>query len=257
LASNLQSVVDWKKTARENGAKAETNGIFFDSNSRTQLSNGNPGSSDTFPVKIYLLPSFDLPDLEKANLEIYPIVKGQASQAPDQQFSQNGSSARITLATEANFNIETRYYTPEGDQLGRGPLPPQVGKTTKYWIFVKITNTTNALVSATFNTSLPVGVEFTGKQSTSIGPQLDYNNANKTISWKYNTLPANSQTGLYFEVSVTPSASQVGQNILLVNSSQFSATDEFTNKKFNFSQSSLNNILKSDDSGQKFGAKVQ
>ncbi|TSC84706.1 MAG: Uncharacterized protein G01um101413_90 [Parcubacteria group bacterium Gr01-1014_13] len=257
LSSNLQSVVDWKKTARENGAKVETTGIFFDSSSRTQLSNGNPGSADTFTVKIYLLPSFNLSEAEKINLEIYPAVKGHVSEAPGQQFSQDGSRARIPLATEVDFDIETRYYTAEGDQLGRGPLPPRVGKTTKYWILVKITNTTNAINEATFSTSLPVGVEFTGKQSTSIGPQLDYNNADRTISWRYNTLPANSQTGLYFEVSVTPSVAQIGQNILLTNSLQFSATDEFIGKKFNLSHAPLNNALRSDDSGQKFGSKVK
>lgn len=257
LASNLQSVVDWKKTARENNAKPETDGIFFDSSSRTQLSNGNPNSADTFSVKIYLLPNFNLSEIEKTNLEIYPILKGQASQAPDQQFSQEGSRARIPLATEVSFNVETRYYTPEGDQLGRGPLPPQVGKATKYWIFVKITNTTNAINETTFNTSLPSGVEFTGKQSTSIGPQINYNATNRAVSWKYSTLPANSQTGLYFEVSVTPSASQIGQNILLTNSLQFSATDEFTGKKFEFSHPALNNTLKSNDDGQKFGSKVK
>jgi hypothetical protein len=257
LASNLQNVIDWKKTARESGAKTETNGIFFDSNSRTKLSDGNPGGTDTFSVKIYLLPNFDLPDLEKANLEIYPVVKGQASQAPDQQFSQEGSRARISLATEADFEVETRYYTPDGDQLGRGPLPPQVGKNTKYWIFVKINNTTNAITNATFNTSLPTGIEFNGKQSTTIGPQLSYNSANRNISWKYNSLPANSQTGLYFEVSVTPSAAQIGQNILLTNSLQFSATDEFTGKKFEFSHQPLNNALRSNDYGQKFGSRVK
>ena len=138
----------------------------------------------------------------------------------------------------------------------RRKLPPQVGKTTKYWIFVKISNTTNAINDAVLSASLPEGVEFTGKQSTSIGPQIDYDNSTRAISWKYNTLPANSQTGLYFEVSVTPSADQIGQNILLTNSLQFSTTDEFTNKKFNFNHPSLTNVLNSNDAGQRLGSKV-
>lgn len=258
LTSNLTDVVDWTRTAKENNAKSEKNGIFFDGNSRTQLSNGSPHSADIFTVKIYLLNSFNLPDTEKASLEIYPILKGSAGQTSGQEFSQEGSRTRIPLATEIDFsNVETRYYTSEGDQLGRGPLPPQVGKTTKYWIFVKILNATNAIDDTTFNTSLPEGVELTGKQSTSIGPQLDYNSADRTISWEYNTLPANSQTGLYFEVAVTPSASQIGQNILLTNSLQFSATDDFTGKKFDFSHPALNNILKSNDAGHGLGSKVR
>ncbi len=258
LTSNLPDVVDWTKTAKENGAKPEKNGLFFDSKSRTQLSNGSPNSADVFEVKIYLLPSFNLPEIERANLEIYPVIKARASEASGQEFSQEGSRIKIPLATEVDFSgVETRYYTSEGDQLGRGPLPPQVGKTTKYWIFVKILNTTNALNEASFNTSLPEGIELTGKQSTSIGPQLDYNAGSRTVTWKYNTLPANSQTGLYFEVSATPSASQIGQNILLTNSLQFSATDEFTGKKFDFSHQALNNILRSNDAGYNLGSKVR
>ncbi|MEK7131137.1 MAG: hypothetical protein AAB797_00170, partial [Patescibacteria group bacterium] len=255
LTSNLGDVVDWKKTAAENNARIETGGIFFDSASRTNLSDGNPNSSDYFTVNTYLLPTFNLNGVEKTNLEIYPIVFASIA---GQEFNQEGARIRIPLATEVNFNnIEARYYTSEGDQLGRGPLPPQVGKTTKYWIFVKILNTTNALNNAVFNTSLPDGVAFTGKQSASIGPQLNYNSADRAISWKYNTLPANSQTGLYFEVAVTPQSSQIGQNILLTNSLHFSAIDEFTNKKFDFSRSPLSNVLNPNDAGYNLGSKVR
>lgn len=259
LAANPTGVIDWVKTAKENGARIEKNGIYFDSNSRTNLSNGNPHSTDTFIANIYLLPAYFFPGLgENFSLEIYPIVKAEADQVTGQAFSQEGSRIRLPLATEVDFsNIETRYYTTEGDQLGRGPLPPQVGKTTKYWVFVKILNTTNAINDAIFGTSLPEGIEFTGKQSTSIGPQLDYNATSRAITWKYSTLPANSQTGLYFEVSVKPAGSQIGQNILLTNSLQFSATDNFTNKKFDFSHQPLNNVLNSNDSGHGAGSKVR
>lgn len=259
LAANLSGVIDWVKTAKENGARLEKNGVYFDGNSRTNLSNGNPNGTDVFTVNIYLLPAYFLPQLvENASLELYPVVKAEVASVSGQEFNQEGSRIRIPMATEVDFNnVETRYYTSDGDQLGRGPLPPQVGKTTKYWIFVKILNSINAVNAATFNTSLPEGVEFTGKQSTSVGPQLDYNNASRAITWKYDTLPANSQTGLYFEVAVQPTESQIGQNILLTNTLQFSATDDFTNKKFEFSHVPLNNVLNTNDSGHSAGSKVQ
>lgn len=258
LTSNLIGVVDWKKTAVENNAKLEKNGISFSGSSRTKLSDGNPNSGDNFTATIYLLPTFTLPDAEKVSLEIFPVITANLTGATGQEFSQEGSRLSLPLATEVDFsNIEARYYTAEGDQLGRGPLPPQVGKTTKYWVFVKITNTTNALANAVFNASLPAGIDFTGKQSASIGPQIDYNSATRAISWKYSALPANSQTGLYFEVSVTPNSTQIGQNILLTNSLRFSATDEFTGKKFDLSHSPITNILNSDDAGQGLGSKVR
>ena len=257
LTASLPGVVDWKKTAKENGAKTEENGLFFDSKSRTNLVDGNPGSADNFAITIYLLTTFNFSETENANLEIYPIVSGQIAQLSGQEFSQEGSRLRVPLATAVSFNeISARYYTNEGDQLGRGPLPPQVGKTTKYWVVVNLANTSNALNEAVFTGSLPAGVEFTGKQSVTIGPQIIYNPANHAVSWRHSSIPAYSQTGLYFEVAVTPQSSQAGQNLTLVNSPNFSATDNFTNKKFNLSQSLINNVLPGGDSGRVFGAQV-
>ena len=257
LTASLPGIVDWKKTAKENGAKTEENGLFFDSKSRTNLADGNPGSADNFGVTIYLLPNFNFSETENANLEIYPIVSGQIAQLSGQEFSQEGSRLRVPLATAVSFNeISARYYTSEGDQLGRGPLPPQVGKTTKYWVVVNIANTSNALNEAVLNGSLPAWVEFTGKQSVTIGSPITFNPASRAISWKHNSIPAYSQTGLYFEVSITPQSSQAGQNLTLVNSPNFFATDNFTNKKFNLSQSLINNVLPSGDSGRAFGAQV-
>lgn len=257
LTSNLQNVVDWKKTALENQAKAEQNGLFFDSQSRTSLGNGSPKNNDRFTIKIYLLPRFNLSAIENAKLEIYPIMKAGTSQVTGQQFSQEGTRISVPLATEARFgSAEARYYTDEGDQLGRGPLPPKIGKETKYWIFIRITNTSNAIGGAQFSTSLPEGVAFTGKQSTTIGPQIKFNNSDRSVSWQYESLPANSQTGLYFEVAVTPKNSQLGQNLQLTNALHFTATDVFINKKIEISSPSISNILNKNDGGYSLGSKV-
>lgn len=257
LAANLPNVVDWQKTAKANRAQAETDGIYFNSQSRTNLADGNPESADNFNLVIYLLPNFNFSETENANLEIYPVVKGRVAQISAQEFSQDGSGLRVPLATEVEFSeIAARYYTSEGDQLGRGPLPPQVGKTTKYWITVNVANSSNALSDAVFTGSLPAGVEFTGKQSVTIGPQITFNPASRAVSWRHHSLPAYSQTGLYFEVAITPQSSQVGQNIILVNSLNFSATDNFTNKKFNLAHGPINNALEKNDAGRKLGSKV-
>jgi hypothetical protein len=257
LKSNLNGVIDWKKTAIENGAKTEANSLYFDSSSRTSLSSGNPQNSDRFTINLYLLPTFGITKTENPTLEIYPVLQAGNSENTAENFSQEGSRTGIPLATEVKFkSVEARYYTAEGDQLGRGPLPPQVGKTTKYWIFIHITNGTNAIQNAKFGTSLPAGVELTGKQSTTIGPHLQYAASDRSLTWEYYELPANSQTGLYFEVAITPTAAQIGKNIQLTNNLTFSATDAFTNKKFNISHGALYNTLNKNDRGFDLGSKI-
>lgn len=257
LTANLPNIVDWNKTAQINHLKSDNRSLIIDKSARTAFSNGGIDSGDTFIVSLQLLPLFNLNQTTNAYLEIIPTIEGNINEVIQQNFTQEGARTRIPLATEVILNAEARYYTEEGDQLGRGPLPPKVVKTTKYWIFIKIFNTSNPLRDATFSAMLPTGgVEHTGKQSVTIGPQIQYDSKTRKLSWSYDSLPANSQTGLYFEVAVTPNASQLGQNILLVKDIQFSTTDDFVKKDFNLRIPLITNVLNKNDRGYLVGSQV-
>lgn len=247
--------VDLKTTARENKFKLDGNSLLIDSSIRTALSNGMPGANDKFYFKIFLLPTFSLGNNTNPTLEIRPSFIGELKDVGGQKFEVVGQSSSVPLATELNLNSNIRYYSDDGDQLGRGPLPPTVGQTTKYWVFVQLNNTTNPIKDAALEISLNNGAIFTGKQSVTIGPSLKHNNGN--ISWAFRELPPHSQTGWYFEVAATPSADQIGKNIDLVNSIKFTGTDKTTGKTFNLQKSSLNNILLPADLGSTKGSVVR
>ncbi|MCX6780205.1 MAG: hypothetical protein NT034_03430, partial [Candidatus Magasanikbacteria bacterium] len=248
-------MVDLKATARENNFKLTNNSILIDGSMRTALAGGAPGASDQFGLKVILLPSFSLSGMENPKLEIKPTFIGELKDAASQKFEVNGQSDFIPVATELSLSPSVRYYSDDGDQLGRGPLPPTIGQTTKYWIFVQVNNTTNPIKDASLNVTLNYNASFTGKQSVTIGPALIHNNGN--VSWSYRELPAHSQAGWYFEVAVTPTTEQIGQNINLVNSIKFTATDKTTGKNFTLQRSGLNNILVPADIGNQKGSLVQ
>ncbi len=250
-------IVDLKTTARENNFKIDGNDLLISANERTVLADGRLQVSDQFDFKIYLLPTFNVGAIENTALEIKPTFVSELKNNLSQQFFSPGESAKIPLATELKLMSEARFYSNEGDQLGRGPLPPQVGETTKYWIFIRVNNTTNPVRDAIFSATLPSGVSFTGKQSVSIGPALTLDETNNTIKWNYRELPPNSQTGLYFEVAVTPSPEQIGKNINLVNDIKFTASDKNTGKTFLLNKTVINNILPTNDLGSKKGSMVK
>lgn len=248
--------VDLKATARANGLKIEDEKIVADASSRTALADGNPGVANSINVNVALLQNFNLGQIEHAPLEITPTLEAEIADIPGQKFEQAGASLSVPLATAVSWQSEARYYTPDGDQLGRGPLPPQVGATTKYWILVKIYNTTNALSNASFETALPPGVEFTDNQSVTIGPRLHFNPSDRTIQWSYSRLPANSMTGLYFEIATTPDEAQIGHELTLTDKLNFTASDSWIDKKFDLQLPGINNVLKIDDLGRKAGSTV-
>ncbi len=248
-------VVDLKATAKANNFKLDNNSLIIDSSLRTALANGAPGANDQFNLKIFLLPTFSLGEVENPSLEIKPIFTGELKEIGGQRFEVPGIATSIPLATELNLNPTVRYYSDDGDQLGRGPLPPTVGQTTKYWIFIQLDNTTNPIKDADLEIALNKNITFTGKQSVTIGPSLTNNNGN--VTWNFRELPPQSQTGWYFEVATTPSNEQIGQNINLVNSIKFTGTDKTTGKNFNLQKSGLSNILPSADTGNIKGSVVK
>lgn len=245
-------IIDWKATAQAGGYKIENNKLVIDSKNRTLLGNSTAGAEDEFTVNLKLLPNFGL-QKNSSVLTITPkILLGDSN---GHVWEKTGVSANLPITSQITWSAKAVYYTDDGNQLGRGTLPPQVGETTKYWILVQINSTGNMLKNLNFTADLPEGVEFTNRQSVTIGPQLK--NQNGKITWSYQDLPANTQTGLYFEVAVTPKDNQVGQALTLINKLNLIATDSITNKIYNFNLGALNNQLGKNDEGAAAGFLVK
>jgi hypothetical protein len=253
-----KGVIDMTKTALTNGITIEGDDLIITSAQKTALANGAPGAEDTFDLKLETLPTFKITG-EKVNLDIIPRIEAQALSIKEQQFTREGNKISIPIASEvALTRNEVRYYTPEGDQIGRGTLPPQVGKTTKYWILLQIANTTNELKDATLKIHLAPGVTFsTSNQSVTLGPQVQFNKDTNTVEWNYSNVPANSRTGWNFMVEVTPTVDQIGKTLSLITSGTFTATDGIVKKEFEIKFAEMNNVLPGNDKGSRMGAKVK
>lgn len=240
--------VDLKATARANNLTIEGQDLIADKKTRTALASGASGASDEFEIKIKLLSFFRTDN--QSQIEIKVKAEAELSDVGGQKFvSESTESVKLPLATQLTWQVYPIYYTVDGDQLGRGPLPPAVGETTKYWIFVEIGNSVNPIAKNSFIATLADGVEFTGKQSVTIGPELIYNSSAKTLSWAYNLSPAFGKIGLYFEVAATPNAGQAGKKIQLIKNASYTAVDDVTNKNLTLSHGSLDNTLSDDDQG--------
>ncbi len=246
-------IIDISKTARENQLKIENGSLIIDSSRRTALATAAPGAGDTTTITFYLLPTFTASG-NAPRLSIIPSVEGGTAGFNGQQFSAPGASVSLPLATDLTLTTETRYYTPEGDQLGRGPLPPEVGQSTKYWIFVELFNTINSVEKNNLIITLSPGVTFTGKQSVTLGSPLSASGQN--LTWSLHEIPPNTKTGWYFEVETTPTEAMIGKSISLIRNISFSGSDTVVSKDFNLSSGAITNALRANDRGSKSGSKV-
>ncbi|MBI5071372.1 hypothetical protein HZB93_00520 [Candidatus Falkowbacteria bacterium] len=143
-----------------------------------------------------------------------------------------------SAAREDKFNSDlfleslARYYTEEGDQLGLGPLPPKVGETTRYWIFLSVDNNLNDLADVSVSAVLPPNVFWTEKMSVTLG-ELSYNSTRRTITWKVGDVGHYTgedwpKRGVAFELALTPTAEQLGKEPTLLGKIKVYGEDKFT-----------------------------
>lgn len=164
-------------------------------------------------------------------LKLNPELKAVINALAGITYQTEAVVPEIKIGTQLNLAGEIRYYTVDGDQLGRGSLPPQVGKETKYWALLKITNTTSKATNLILSGNLPEHVAWTDKSSVSHGGDVIFNEKTKTISWSLNSLAPQQTVGIYFELALTPTTGQIGTTPIILKNIKLQATDDFIKEK--------------------------
>lgn len=163
----------------------------------------------------------------------------------------------VAVGTSLSVSAESRYYTNEGDQLGRGPLPPRVGKETKYWAIIRIDNSSSRVNDVVLRATLPAGVSWTERSSVSHGAPVVYNEGNREITWQLNDMWAGQSAGINAELSVTPGANAVGNHLPLLQNIRISGFDSYIQEQLSASTANIATDLPQDSLGRKRGTAVR
>ncbi len=144
-----------------------------------------------------------------------------------------GILSSLPLETVVNLETAVRYFAFGGEQLGRGPLPPRVGRETRYWVFLKLSNTTSAAQDGLVTMRLASGVRWTGQVSAK--EPLEYARDSGVVTWRVGELKAwdgynTPGPEAAFEIAFTPTASQTGQAPPLVLEQSFTGQGSVTNQ---------------------------
>ncbi len=189
-------------------------------------------------------------------LNIFPKITAQVTTANNAIFQNQTEALPIKIGTQINLSAEARYYTDEGDQLGRGPLPMEVDKETRYWILLKLENTTSKITDLILQTKLPDYITWTGKSSVSQGVDIKFDELTRTATWSNNILNPHETVGIYFEVAITPTADQIGSIPTLIQNIQISAVDNYLNQPVSDYVGAIDTSLINDEIGRRKGVTV-
>lgn len=188
-------------------------------------------------------------------LNITPIISGETDAIKNVRLEIPGESVTLPIETIVRVNTQVRYYTTEGDQLGRGPLPPHANNTTRYWLAISARSSVRDLTNAELHLTLGSHAHFTGKQNLSGVGGLTFSPSSTTALWS-GTLPASATTTWYAEVALEPTTADVGTLMTVVSQGTFNGTDELTKTDFNLALPETTNQLELNDQGSSAGARI-
>lgn len=143
-------------------------------------------------------------------------------------------SNQIELRLVSKILFDTKGYFTDQIIKNTGPIPMVSGQETTFTIHWTISSVSNDITGARIQSSLPTGVRWTGEVFPA-NEKLLYNPRSNQIIWDAGDV--NSGTGVLgkpreviFQVAVKPEINQVGEPIVLLNKSSFSAKDAFVLK---------------------------
>lgn len=122
------------------------------------------------------------------------------------------------IRTDAGFN--------NGVFSDKGPVPPAAEQKTDYTISFMIENGSNDIANAVTTATLPSYV--TWLEQTSGAGDVTYDPSRRTVTWLVGAVDANAAAFGSFQVSLSPSKSQIGSTPTLLEDQRMKADDLFT-----------------------------
>lgn len=129
----------------------------------------------------------------------------------------------VKVATSIALSASSLHFS--GPFPGSGPVPPRANQDTTYAVVWNAINDGSTVADGKVSAILPSYVSYTG--TTAGSGSFSYDEGARTVSWDIGELAQGRSVQGTFQVSLTPSTSQIGEAPMLVGISSFSGYDRF------------------------------
>ncbi len=203
--------INWN-TSGLNGGRVTSEGIYWSASIVGPIDqNGNA----TFNLNLPILDSLDSNRADQFTITAELTSGG---------ITIKSTPIMVTISTDASLNVEARYYDENGNQVGRGPLPPKVGEATRYQIIWTLTNSLHPLERVEIESSLPPYVRFIGSDNTDLGTLTQ--EMSGAVVWNIPSVPADiNKVQATFTIEVTPPNGSNGSFLKLIPSTTMQVRD--------------------------------
>ncbi len=134
-------------------------------------------------------------------------------------------------------SVRAQYFSAEGEQLGRGPLPPMPGETTRYLVSLHIPYEGDGWRDIEISAPLGEHASWTGFIPDE-GKNIRYDAQARTMTWSVDEWPEGMTSeeqldlGAAFEVAITPTESDRGGTLALLGPISISAVHKASGETY-------------------------
>jgi hypothetical protein len=227
--------------------------LIWDKNYQSGFAEVSPGRSGSvsFSVSPVSLFSSNSGVLSAPVINIDVSISGKQSMSGYSTEVINSTDKGIVrVISDVGFAAKALYYS--GPFANTGPIPPSVEKKTTYTVAWSLSNSANDVGGAVVRSTLPPWVNYTGLVSPA-SEDVSYNPSTKEIVWnigkiKKGTGISQGSREVFFQISFSPSLSQVGDIVTLINDAVLTGHDDFANVNVRVVRPQLSSALNSDSS---------
>lgn len=158
---------------------------------------------------------------------------------------------KMDVASHLLVSGGARYTTPEGEQVGRGPLPPRVGRETRYVIALFAKAGIHPVSNTTITARLGKGVSVP-TQPFIQSKDIQYDAHSRTITWNVPALPpgfggdATVSRSTLFELALKPTADLTGRSATLLYDIRAQGIDTTLDARIESSTPTITTLLSDD-----------
>lgn len=219
----IRNGIDWKKSeTTPNGVTSTASVFMWDKKVISALGRLAPQQDGTIDIALATLNEL-VPDIAGFQVTAEASMAGVGSTSIAR--TVRTEPIKFLFISDVFLSAETRYFSEEGVQLGSGPLPPIVGKSTTYHVLWTISKHIHELQDIHVNASLPRQVTWS-TIATSTAGEILFDETSRIVSWTLNRMPEQvNEITAEFDIQLTPTEFDVGRFAQLIGEARFEAMD--------------------------------
>lgn len=255
-----EKLINPRLEVRLSGSALDTSSVVASNNTSSGSSNvvwnlsnnlGNPellpGEGGQVTLSFASLPNLSLTEGTQ-DIKLTFTITGTPVGTVGQRPVVVSETRTVKISSQVSFSSKVLHSL--GPFANNGSIPPKVGEETAYTIVFNVGNTQGDLTDAKVTAKLGSNVSWLGAQSA-LSEDITYDSSSNTVTWNLGALSSGSGFSsaareLAFQISLKPTAGQIGTTPVLVNSIVFSGRDTLTGNTVTVNNPPLNTRLTSD-----------